>query len=193
MALPKPEADGPIILPPLKYRQSPNQSSRSTSIKTVVLHDTEGSYQGAVSWLCNPKASASAHVVLREDGLEATQLVPYSHKAWSCVAYNSQSINVEMAGLARKGYLDGDLRRAARIVAFFLHKYKLPATHVKPDSRGVLGKGWSLHQDLGALGGGHHDPGFSAAKAWWFGRLVAAELKRSGFRPVWGFDESPAV
>ena len=193
MAFLKPEADGPVVLPPLNYVQSPNQSSRTTAIRTVVLHDTEGSYSGAVNWLCNPKAQASAHVVLREDGLEATQLVPYNHKAWACVAYNNQSLNIEMAGLASTGYGDSELRHAARIVAFFLHKYNLPAVHVKPDARGVLGKGWSLHQDLGTLGGGHHDPGFSPSKAWWFGQLVKAELARSGFRPVWGYDDTPEV
>ena len=181
------------MLPPIKWRASPNQSARSTSIRTVVVHDTEGGYQGAVAWLCDPRAQASAHLVLREDGGEATQLVPYSRKAWACVAYNSQSINLEMAGVAAAGFSSAELRRAARIVAFFLHKYRLPAVHVKPDGNGVLGAGWSLHQDLGVAGGGHHDPGFSAAKAWWFGRLVKDELSRGGFRPTWGLDEAPAV
>lgn len=183
---------GGFNLPPIKYRQSPNQSARVTSVRTVVLHDTEGNYEGAVSWLRDRQAEASAHLVLNERGTEATQLVPYSRKAWACVAYNSQSINIEMAGLASKGYLDSELRTAARIVAYFLHKYHLPARHVKP-VRGVLGKGWSLHQDLGLAGGGHHDPGFSAAKSFWFGRLVAAELRRGGFRAQWGFDAPPPV
>lgn len=182
------DSGGAVVLPALYTRWSPNKSARNTSVRTVVLHDTEGSYIGAVDWLCNPKAKASAHVVLSEDGLRATQLVPYDEKSWSCVAFNGQSINVEMAGLASKGYGSQELRVAARIVAFFLHKYGLPGNHVKPDSGGRLGRGWCLHQDLGQAGGGHHDPGFSAAKAWWFGRLVKAELARGGFRRVWGLD-----
>ena len=182
------DASGAVVLPALYARHSPNQSPRRSDVRTVVLHDTEGAYEGAVSWLCNPAARASAHVVLREDGLEATQLVPYDMKAWACMGYNGQSINVEMAGLASKGYGDEELRVAARVVAFFLHKYSLPASHVKPDLSGRLGRGWSLHQDLGPIGGGHHDPGFSPAKAWWFGRLVAQELARGGFRRAWGVD-----
>lgn len=182
----------PVVLPPIIYRRSPNQSYRTKLVKTVVLHDTEGGYAGAVSYLSNPESQASAHVCLKEDGTEATQLVEYDRKAWACAAYNSQSLNIEMAGVASKGYSDPELRRAARIVAFFLNKYQLPATHVKPVN-GLLGKGWTLHQDLGTLGGGHHDPGFSPWKAWWFGRLVASELKRGGFRPQWGFDEAPPV
>ena len=177
---------GTVVLPALQWRESPNQSARDREVNCVVVHDTEGGYQGAVSWLCNPQAQASAHVVLREDGLEATQLVPYSHKAWHCADYNSQTIGLEMAGIARLGFGDPQLRRAARIVAFFLHKYNLPADHVRPDDLGRLGRGWTLHQDLGLKGGGHHDPGFNTAKAFWFGRLVASELKRGGFRVDWG-------
>jgi len=183
----------PVVLPRLLYRQSPNQSSRTREIHTVVVHDTEGGYAGSVSWLCDPRAQASAHLVLKEDGTEVTQLVPWSHKAWHCEAYNNQSIGLEMAGIASKGFRDVELRRAARIVAYFLHKYKLPARHVKPDARGILGVGWTMHQDLGVLGGGHHDPGFSATKALWFGRLVSQELKRGGFRPHWGYDTTPSL
>ena len=59
-----------VNLPPLIFKTSPNKSSRhGTAVHLVVVHDTEGGYQGAISWLCNPKAQASAHVVLREDGL----------------------------------------------------------------------------------------------------------------------------
>ena len=177
---------GAVVLPAILYRESPNQSARDRQINCVVVHDTEGSYAGAVNWLCDPKAQASAHLVLREDGGEATQLVPYSHKAWHCATYNSQTIGLELAGIARVGFRDPQLRRAARIVAFFLHKYGLPPDHVKPDDLGRLGRGWSLHQDLGQLGGGHHDPGFNPAKAFWFARLVASEFRRGGFRPAWG-------
>lgn len=179
---------GQVVLPALQWRESPNQSGRDRAVNCVVVHDTEGAYAGAVNWLCNKTADASAHIVLREDGLEATQLVPYGRKAWHCATYNSQTIGLELAGIAKAGFRDGQLRRAARIVAFFLHKYNLPAHHVKPDDLGRVGRGWTLHQDLGYLGGGHHDPGFSRWKAAWFGRLVAQELKRGGFRKDWGKD-----
>jgi hypothetical protein len=184
------DGDGVVVLPPLFYRESPNQSARTGKVRTVVVHDTEGSYAGSVAWLCNSKAAASAHLVLREDGLEATQLVPWDRRAWHCAAYNDQTIGLEMAGLAKAGFADGQLRRAARIVAYFLHLYGLPATHVKPDAAGRLGRGWTLHQDLGQLGGGHHDPGFSRWRSLWFGALVRHELARGGFRKNWGVAES---
>jgi N-acetyl-anhydromuramyl-L-alanine amidase AmpD len=170
-----------VTLPKLVQKSSPNFSARSTTIDLVVLHDTEGGYAGAVSWLCNPKAQASAHVVLREDGLEATQLVPYAQKAWACEAYNSQSLNLEMAGFAAKGYPAFQLRVAARIVAFWCRLYKIPARYSQGNRSGV-----TFHQDLGVIGGGHHDPGFSLAKKLWFVALVKLELRRGGFLARWG-------
>ncbi len=48
----------------------------------VVCHITEGSYAGAVSWLKNPKAQASAHFVVSRKG-EITQLVDLRDTAWA--------------------------------------------------------------------------------------------------------------
>lgn len=47
----------------------------------IVCHITEGSYAGAVSWLCNPDAEASAHFVVAKDG-RVTQLVELTDSAW---------------------------------------------------------------------------------------------------------------
>lgn len=47
----------------------------------VVCHITEGSYQGAITWLKNPAAQASAHFVVSRKG-EITQLVSLSDTAW---------------------------------------------------------------------------------------------------------------
>lgn len=152
----------------------------------VVLHDTEGSYQSAISWFQNPASQVSAHIVLREDGLEATQMVKYDSKAWHVAAFNTYSIGLEMAGVASIGFRAEELRRAARIVAFLLHKYRLPATLLSERDALAGRKGWTAHQCLGAAGGGHRDPGFSKAKLWWFGRLVKSELDKGGFRKDWG-------
>ena len=181
-----------VNLPPIKYLPTGNQSSREGSpVSLVVVHDTEGSYQGSLSWLRNPGAQASAHLVLKEDGSEATQLVPWSRKAWHAMAFNRFSIGLEMAGIAKRGFRDAELRRAARIVAFFLRKHGLPPRHVRPNKRGEIGRGFTLHQDLGVAGGGHHDPGFSRSQSLAFDALVAFEYQRGGFREHWGVDVDP--
>src|SRR5574343_1513716 len=48
----------------------------------LVLHYTgSNSLQGALSWLCNPSAQVSAHLVIAKTG-QIWQLVPFNVKAW---------------------------------------------------------------------------------------------------------------
>jgi hypothetical protein len=166
------------ILPPLLQHPSQNYSIRGVPIDLVVLHDTEGAYSAAVSWLSNPAAQASAHVVLREDGKQATQLVRWSKKAWSCVNFNSRSLNLEMAGKASVGYSAAEIESAAAIVAYWCKLYKIPVR----DALGGKQSGITFHQDLGVAGGGHHDPGWSAAQKASFIEKVKV-CSGSGFSP----------
>lgn len=63
-------------------KNSPNKMSRKGwKPDIIVSHITEGSYAGAVSWLCNPKSGASAHFVVSKKG-EITQLVDIREAAW---------------------------------------------------------------------------------------------------------------
>jgi N-acetyl-anhydromuramyl-L-alanine amidase AmpD len=79
-------------------RESPNVSTRAgTKIDMIVLHNTAGDFEPSVSWLCNPKAEASAHLVISREGTTA-QLVPFAAKAWHAGhgATNSRSIGIEI-------------------------------------------------------------------------------------------------
>lgn len=144
-----------LILPPLRHVPSPNFSSRNgRPISLIVMHDCEGSYNGSISWFAMPRSQVSAHIVLREDGKEATQMVDFANKAWHAGAFNSISIGVEMSGFARKSFGAPEWQNAANICAFLLHKFNLPPTWAKHGN----GKGFCSHYDLGAAGGGHTDP-----------------------------------
>lgn len=175
-----------VVLPPLIWRPSPNVSSRhGERIDLLVLHETAGSYKGSVSWLCNPDAEASAHAVLREDGLEATQLVRYGEKAWTQAAFNPRCVSLELANITPKGYAtEQQLRVAARIFGFWLLKFKLPYRF----ARGGQGRGFCRHLDLGQAGGGHTQcgPGWEAFSR--FGHYLGDELERGGYRKTWGRD-----
>lgn len=173
-----------VTLPPVRWVPSPNYSSRDKGsvIDLIVLHDTEGGYQGSINWFSSKKSQVSAHIVLREDGNEATQMVAYRQKAWHCAAFNSRSIGIEMAGFAARGYNINEWRKAARVVAYFLRKHNLPARWAK----GGVGKGFARHYDLGAAGGGHTDPTTNLAKWLWFVALVKFEYHRAGFVAKWG-------
>lgn len=47
----------------------------------IVCHITEGSFDGAVSWLCNKKSLVSSHFVVAKDG-RVSQLVPIEDTSW---------------------------------------------------------------------------------------------------------------
>ncbi len=71
---------------------------------TIVIHFTGGrSATSSANWLCNPKAKASAHVVIGQEG-EIIQLVPFDAIAWHAgrsswaerTGLNKYSIGIEL-------------------------------------------------------------------------------------------------
>lgn len=65
-----------------KITKTPNCSSRrGWQPDRIVVHVTEGSFKGAVSWLCNSASGASAHFVAGRNG-EREQLVNLDLAAW---------------------------------------------------------------------------------------------------------------
>lgn len=171
------------VLAPLVQKRSPNQSSRhGARIDLIVWHETAGEYRGAVSWLCDPRSDASAHLVVREDGGEVTQLVKLANKAWHAQDFNARSVGVEHANVTAKGYAtDAELRESARIFAWLCWHLGIPARWAP---KGV-GRGVVRHSELGWAGGGHTscgpwDPGWHRFLA-----LLAEETHRGGFRKTW--------
>ena len=109
-------------LPNLLWKPSPNFSSRrGTRVDLIVLHDCEGGYEGAVAWFATRRSNVSAHLVIREDGDEATQMVDLADNAWHACAFNQRSVGVEMSGFASRGFRGPLLATAARICAYFCH------------------------------------------------------------------------
>lgn len=85
------------------YRPSPNQSAGIEHLYLVVHFTAGRGFAQSCDWLCNPKAKASAHLVIARDG-EVAQLVPFSRRAWHAGAskwldhdgLNSRSIGIEL-------------------------------------------------------------------------------------------------
>jgi hypothetical protein len=122
----------------------------------ICVHDCEGGYAGSINWFVTSKdrEAVSAHVVLREDGLEATQMVEYEDSAWACCNLNKRSLNLEMAGFKAKGFGAPEWQVGANIVAYWLHRFGIPCQWSR---QGML-PGFCSHYQLGAAGGGHVDP-----------------------------------
>ncbi|MGX9427968.1 N-acetylmuramoyl-L-alanine amidase [Bradyrhizobium sp. LeoA1S1] len=64
------------------FKKSPNHSG-ALKPRFIVIHDTASGLKddGDISWLTNPAAKVSAHVVVSRDG-KITQLVPFNVVAW---------------------------------------------------------------------------------------------------------------
>ena len=143
----------PISMPIVKQCPSPNYTAVPIAHDLIIVHMMEGGYAGSVAWLCDPRAQASAHICMSDDGSEVTQLVPLSMKAWAECAYNSKGPSLEIPGFSRPGIPDERWRAAAKIVAWLCRAYAIPVQWAK----GGQGRGICCHNDLGAAGGSHHD------------------------------------
>lgn len=100
--------------PEVSFEESPNHSGTFANElpDTLVIHYTAGgSLESSVSWLKNPRANASAHVVVGRSG-EMVQLVPFNIKAWhagqskwkgrSGLNHYSIGIEIDNAGVLEK-------------------------------------------------------------------------------------------
>lgn len=170
-----------MVLPPLVQRKTPNQSSRHGTVVThLVWHATAGHYAPSISWLCNPAADASAHLVLREDGGECTQLVHLAEKAWHCVSWNAFTVGVEHASLGAGFASHEQLLESARVFGWLCHALAIPPVFGLHRPKGIV-----RHRDLGLAGGGHSD---GPPDQIWFGAFLPAvqhEVARGGFRKTW--------
>lgn len=97
---------------PVAFRDTPNKGGRLSGHEYLVMHFTAGSSAASsISWLCDGRAKASAHLVVARSG-EVTQLVPFDRVAWHAghsewadrIGLNAWSIGIELdnAGSLRR-------------------------------------------------------------------------------------------
>jgi hypothetical protein len=179
------------VLAPLVWKPSPNFSSRKgTPIRRLVWHATAGPYRSAVTWLCTPTIynadgsvrsgpDASAHLVVREDGGEVSQLVRLAMKAWHAAAANPDSIGVEHASLTAGFAGPAQMQESARLFGWLCHLYGIPPLDATHRPSGIV-----RHRSLGAAGGGHQNGPDDHTWAHYL-QLVHDEIVRGGFRKTW--------
>ncbi len=129
-------------------RLSPNRSARvhgDDAVRLVVVHTPEGSYEGTVRYILTSAAKVSYHLLLKKDGTEATQFVPFSQKAWHAGAVNSLSDGISVEGHARLFDLkDPVIPELVKVVARRLYVRGLPAQWTTDLAKG----GFCRHGDL---------------------------------------------
>ena len=124
----------------VRFEKTPNQSGqfKDNLPDTIIIHYTGGnSLESSVNWLKNPKANASAHVVVGKTG-EIVQLLPFNVIAWHAgisrwndrQRLNNYSIGIEIdnAGLLEKRaegyYTCFDKRMSNQKVVLARHKHE---------------------------------------------------------------------
>jgi N-acetyl-anhydromuramyl-L-alanine amidase AmpD len=137
------------------------QAHRAQSaIRFIVMHVSEGSFLGTVSWLRDPRAHASANFVVGRDG-KAQQLVPLHDIAWHAGnwAYNVRSVGIENVGFTDSpaGFTLPEYRASARLAAVIARRSLIPI-----DRRHIIGHDQVPDPNDPLEGGGidnHTDPG----------------------------------
>ena len=140
-----------ITMPRVVQRPTPNYSPVAIRHDLLVLHVMEGGYAGSVAWMVDPRAKASAHFALREDGAELTQLAPANEKAWAQCSGNSAGLSLELPGRTADGLPDALWRAAAVVWGWASIAYDIPPVW----AAGGVGRGLAQHHDGGLAWGGH--------------------------------------
>lgn len=122
---------------------------RSATIDKVIIHVTQGSYAGSISWFQNPASEVSSHYVVRSSDGEITQMVRDSD-----TAYHARSANASALGIEHEGFIDDPswftdsmYRSSAALTRYLCDRYGIPK-----DRTHIIG-----HSE--APGNDHTDPG----------------------------------
>lgn len=161
-------------------------TGRSRAIDRIVIHTTEGSYDGAISWFrsANNPYKTSAHYVVRDRDGHITQMVRERDTAYHVGEFNPRSIGIEHEGFAgRGGFSDAMYRASARLVrdiclrrgipmtrTYIVSHAELPGTHWDPGPHW----NWTRFMDLVRSGSTPPPPAAST------GRAVASDVNGDG-------------
>ena len=138
---------------------NPAGEPASMKIDYIIVHDTEGSYDAAISTFQNPASYVSANYVIRSSDGAVTEMVRPQDVSWGAADWyvNMHAINIENEGFAAQGstwYTGAMYRSLATLVRYLAARYGIPL-----DREHILG-----HEDVpGPTNGGtsvqHWDPG----------------------------------
>ena len=142
--------------PPAIWDPAPecNWEPRTKEVKAVVIHYTEGSYAGCISWFKNCEASVSAHYVIRSVDGQVTQMVREADKAWHARTANGYTIGIEHEayGDIASFFTEAMYQSSADLVRSICSRYDVISGH-RTFYRDVLDDGTCLNYGVHDLGG----------------------------------------
>ena len=124
--------------PGVPYIQSTNYQNSSRGrgdVDTVVIHVTQGSYAGTISWFQNPASDVSTHYVVRSRDGATTQMVEEEDVAWHASCWNGRSVGIEHEGFVDDPawFTEEMYRASARLTAGICDRWGIPKdrAHIK--------------------------------------------------------------
>jgi len=142
--------------PPAIWDPAPecNWEPRTKEVSAVVIHYTEGSYAGAISWFKNCDAEVSAHYVIRSADGQITQMVREKDKAWHARTANGYTIGIEHEayGDIWSFFTEEMYQSSANLVRSICSRYDTIKGYRTHD-RDTLDNGFCLNNGLYNLGG----------------------------------------
>jgi hypothetical protein len=162
--------------------QVSNRPANGIRIDTIVIHDTESSYDAAITTF-EQAGGAAAHYVMRSSDGAVTQMVPTKDLAFHAGNYstNMHSIGIEHEGYAAHGaawYTEAQYEATAELVEYLSARFGIPL-----DREHIIGHDNVAGPKSSLVSGMHWDPGPS----WdWnhFMSLLGVYNGRHGVGPV---------
>ncbi|EYT81671.1 hypothetical protein CF54_18095 [Streptomyces sp. Tu 6176] len=108
-----------------------NRPTAGGEINSIVIHDTEGTYDSALNVFQNPASYASTNYLIRASDGQVTQVVENKNESWHAgnKSVNMHSIGVEHEGYAvKKGswYTEPEYESSATLVKYLAAEYGIP-------------------------------------------------------------------
>jgi len=128
-------------------------------IQYIVIHDTESSYDAAISSFQSPSSGDAANYVIRSSDGAITQSVPNEDVAFHAgnFWFNMHAIGIEHEGFAAEGatwYTQAQYRTTADLVRWLAAEYDIPL-----DREHIIGHDNVPGPQDGYVAGMHWDPG----------------------------------
>jgi N-acetyl-anhydromuramyl-L-alanine amidase AmpD len=110
---------------------TPAGQPASMPINYIIIHDTEGSYDSAISTFQNPASYVSANYVIRSSDGAVTEMVPPADVSWGAGDWyvNMHAVNIENEGFAAQGrtwYTEAMYQSDAALVRYLAAEYGIP-------------------------------------------------------------------
>ncbi len=114
--------------------QTGNRKPGQGQVTVIVVHTTQGSYNGTLSWFQNTSAKVSSHYVVSKTGA-VTQMVMEKDIGWHVGSANGYTIGIEQEGfVADPNWITPQLFDASvKLTCYLVKKWGLPpdGAHIK--------------------------------------------------------------